>query len=80
MNDAQIEQRIAGELMDRELARRDVADRSLMDAAAAMRHPRAELGLYDLQPAWTTATSTPPGNSSPARPPKPSARPRRGDR
>jgi hypothetical protein len=34
--------------MDRRLAERDVADRSLMDAAAAMRYPRAEPGLYEL--------------------------------
>jgi len=48
MNDAEIEQQIADELMDRELTRRDIADRSLMDAAAAMQYPRAKLGLYDL--------------------------------
>ncbi len=48
MNDAEIEQQITAELMDQAFARRDVADRSLMDAAAAMRYSRAELGLYEL--------------------------------
>jgi hypothetical protein len=47
-DDAEIEQQITDELMDQELARRDVADRSLMDAAAAMRYWPAELGLYEM--------------------------------
>ena len=48
MNDAEIEQQITDELIDQAFARRDVADRSLMDAAAAMRYSRAELGLHEL--------------------------------
>lgn len=48
MNDAEIEQQIADEMADRELARRDIADRSLMDVAAAMRYSRPKPGLYQL--------------------------------
>ena len=40
MNDAAIAQQITGELMDRELARRDTAGRSLIAATAAMQYPR----------------------------------------
>jgi hypothetical protein len=47
-DDSEIEQQIADELMDRELARRDIADRSLMAAAAAMRYARPGRGLYEL--------------------------------
>jgi hypothetical protein len=48
MNDAEIEQQIADEMADRELAKRDTADRSVMEAAAAMRYSRPKLGLYQL--------------------------------
>jgi len=48
MNDVEIERQITDELTDQELARRDVADRSLIDAAAGMRYSRPSPGLYDL--------------------------------
>jgi hypothetical protein len=48
LSDSDIEQQIADEMTDRELARRDIADRSLMDAAAAMRYSWPTPGLYDL--------------------------------
>ena len=48
MNDAAIARQITGELMDRELARRDTAGRSLMAAAAAMQYPGAKPSLYGL--------------------------------
>ena len=73
MNDAEIEQQITGELIDQAFARRDVADRSLMDAAAAMRYSRDELCLHELHARLDDGHLDAPGDSSPMRSsPKPS--------
>ncbi len=75
-----VNRQIFEEDTDRRLAQRDIAGKSLMDAAAAMRSPRPNSAAASCTPALTTPTWAPPGSSSQTRPPAPSPRPSWADR